>query len=100
MLSKCANPECSEQFRYLHQGKLFCLHPTPRIAASTYGSLELLYERFWLCDRCCKEMQVIWDGVKAKVVPLPRRMTAMAVPTGNTKELPRRQLALAANGHE
>src|ERR1700752_692239 len=29
MLSKCANPECSEILRYLHQGKIFCLSPTP-----------------------------------------------------------------------
>jgi hypothetical protein len=70
MLSKCANPECSERFRYLHQGKMFCLIPAPKITASRYGSLEFLYERFWLCDRCSKEMKVTWDGVRAKVVRL------------------------------
>jgi hypothetical protein len=68
MLSKCANPECSEQFRYLHQGKMFCLIPTPKGAASRYGSLETLYERFWLCDRCSKEMKVTWDGVRGIAV--------------------------------
>ena len=35
MLSKCANPECSEQFRYLHQGKMFCLIPAPKAAADS-----------------------------------------------------------------
>jgi len=29
MLSKCANYECSESFRYLHAGKIFCHAPTP-----------------------------------------------------------------------
>lgn len=71
MLSKCANPECSEQFRYLHQGRLFCLTPTPEVQAASYGALELLYERFWLCDRCSKVMKVVWNGVQAKVVSLP-----------------------------
>ena len=70
MLSKCANPECSEPFRYLHQGKMFCLMPTPKAAATSYGSLEFLYERFWLCDRCSKEMKVTWDGARARVVRL------------------------------
>ena len=34
MLSKCANPECFEQFRYLHQGKIFLLTPPPELQAS------------------------------------------------------------------
>lgn len=71
MLSKCANPECSEQFRYLHQGRLFCLTPTPELQATSYGSLEFLYERFWLCERCSKQMRVVWDGVQATVERLP-----------------------------
>jgi hypothetical protein len=28
MLSKCANLECSEALRFLHQRKAFCLSPT------------------------------------------------------------------------
>lgn len=31
MLSKCANPECSESFRYLHEGRIFHLAPTPEV---------------------------------------------------------------------
>jgi hypothetical protein len=70
MLSKCANPVCSETFRYLHQGKIFHLTPTPamQMAAEAKG---LMTERFWLCDACAKELTVIWDGTQAKVVPLP-----------------------------
>ena len=70
MLSKCANPECSEIFRYLHQGKLFGLSPTPEleIVAETIPSLR---ERFWLCDKCSKEMTLIWGGTEAELVPLP-----------------------------
>lgn len=98
VLSKCANPECSEQFRYLHEGKVFCLIPTPEVAATSYGSLEFLYERFWLCDRCAKEMKVIWDGVRAKVV----RLTAGDPPLPPSPETEARSgkpAALAVPGH-
>jgi len=71
VLSKCANPECSEQFLYLHQGKLFHLTPTPDVEAFDEGSSSSLYERFWLCDRCAKTMILVWGGRKAKLVPLP-----------------------------
>ena len=29
MLAKCTNLECSKAFRFLHQGKVFRLSPTP-----------------------------------------------------------------------
>ena len=73
VLSKCANPECSEQFRFLHQGKIFLIIPTPDLRASAYGSLPFLYERFWLCDSCSKKMTLVWGGTKAKIVPLPEK---------------------------
>ena len=97
MLSKCANPECSEPFRYLHQGKIFCLIP-PKVAASSYGLLDFLYERFWLCDRCSKEMKVTWDGVRAKVVHLVAGNPALP-PSLGAKARSRQPAALAAPGH-
>lgn len=100
MLSKCANPNCSEQFQYLHQGKLFCLSPTPQVEAMHDGSRELLYERFWLCDFCCKEMKVVWDGYRAKIVRLPIE-PAVAEPApeeDSEKEPLRRHAALASRG--
>jgi hypothetical protein len=70
MLSRCANPECSEKFLFLHLGKLFCLAPTPEIEVSE-SALSPLRERFWLCDHCAKIMTIIWDGTKATLTPLP-----------------------------
>ena len=70
MLSKCANPECSNQFRYLHQGKIFVLTPTPELEAGGLYDLESFHERFWLCARCSKEMKFVWDGVRAKLIRL------------------------------
>jgi hypothetical protein len=70
VLSKCANPECSEQFRHLHKGKLFHLTPTPEVQALDSDFCDALYERFWLCEQCCKRMRVIWDGTQARIVSL------------------------------
>jgi len=76
MVSKCANPTCSERFLYLHQGKIFQLTPTPEVEAVSGCFLPSLYERFWLCDKCCKEMTLVWGGIGAKIVALPAKPVA------------------------
>ena len=70
MLSKCANPECGESFRYLHEGKIFRLSPTTEvhIAAGTFK--PALHERFWLCARCSKKMTLVWGGTQVILAPL------------------------------
>ena len=89
MLSKCANPECSEQFRFLHEGKVFQLTPTPEVQEMSEDVFPALYERFWLCDRCSKKMTLIWAGTHAKLVPLPAEAVTMpAVLAG--KGMPRK----------
>lgn len=70
VLLKCANPKCSQQWHYLREGKLFHLSPTPDIEALIGESLPTLYERFWLCDRCAKEMTLIWGGTHVRLIPL------------------------------
>jgi len=70
MLSKCANPDCSEKFLSLRKGKLFYLAPTPEVVRR-FPHIELsLQEKFWLCDRCSETMTMIWEGSHAKLVPL------------------------------
>jgi len=71
MLSKCANPECSASLRYLHQGKIFCLAPTPEVEAVTGELNPVMHERFWLCDKCAKIMTVVWGGTTVKLALLP-----------------------------
>lgn len=73
MLSKCANPECSAVLRYLHQGKIFYLAPTPDVQIAMGMQCAALHERFWLCDRCAQEMTVVWSGTDAEVAPLPSK---------------------------
>lgn len=107
MLSKCANPECSETFRYLHQGQVFRLSPSPSVQATAVALGALLTERFWLCDHCAQEMTVVWDGARAKVAPRPQETVALpsqpqSPPSKSPQRAeipPGRQLAAAA-GHE
>jgi len=70
MVSKCANPTCSERFLYLHQGKIFQPNPTPEVEEVGGGFPPSLYQRFWLCDKCCREMTLVWGGTEPKLVPL------------------------------
>jgi hypothetical protein len=92
MVSKCANPACSEKFLRLHQGKLFCLSPTPEVEAATGAFTPALYERFWLCDSCCKLMTLVWAGTEIKLVPLPEER-APVEETGEPKLHRRRKAA-------
>jgi len=98
MLSKCANPTCSAQFRYLHDGKVFRVDLEERAAARTpvrhappadlavaripvgIAGPQLLSsqntrrpEYFWLCGTCSEQMTLGSDG--GSVVLLPRTAT-------------------------
>ena len=94
MLSKCANPECTEKFLFLHLGKLFCLAPTPEIEAHP-GAVSLLEERFWLCERCAKIMTIIWDGIEAKLMPRPQSTTQKKKPGASSEPFLRKRAARA-----
>jgi len=96
MISKCANPACSERFLYLHQGKIFQLTPTPEVAAVGGGFTPSLCERFWLCNKCCKEMTLVWGGNQAKLVPLAAVAPLSPSPVkGQKKDEPRKCAASA-----
>jgi hypothetical protein len=100
MLSKCANPECSSQFRYLHQSKIFLHTPSPEVPSAGVSGLESLNERVWLCDRCCRRMKVVWAGRQAKLVPL-RIRPAPAPPSVEKQTIAQasEKRAAAAAGH-
>jgi hypothetical protein len=98
MLSKCANPVCSETFRYLHQGRIFQLSPTPamQMAAEAKG---LIAERFWLCEDCSKKLTVIWDGAHAKVAPLPEKPKVSRIVLSMPGEAPLGETAAVEASH-
>ena len=68
MLSKCANPDCSQTLRYLHEGKIFYLAPTPEVQIASGMLTPALHERFWLCARCSREMTLTWTGTHVSLV--------------------------------
>ena len=105
MLSKCANPECSETLLYLHQGQIFRLAPSANVEMAAGTALSaLLHERFWLCDSCSRQMTVVWDGSQAKIVRLVRKTPRGTCPPRTPAENPvrsgRRAKRLATAGCE
>jgi hypothetical protein len=101
MLSKCANPSCSNSFHYLRQGKLFQLEIEEgcelTVQRETTGALvggikidEAVLssavhlpserkpahriERFWLCDTCAASFTLVYQKDKSiLLVPVPTR---------------------------
>lgn len=62
MLSKCANPMCSNVFRYFHEGKLYLSN------AKAHSSPSRVLECFWLCSSCCRDMTIQIDHDHAVAV--------------------------------
>ncbi len=78
MLTKCANPNCSAQFLYLHEGKLFIVDRSNRMAGgcaqagAADGQPNDYFDYYWLCANCSRKMVVVSDKwVPPQVVPLP-----------------------------
>ena len=67
MLSKCANPGCTNTFRYLREGKLFLIEPaSARIKRESSGPLQgtgspRAIDYIWLCSACCRDLTVFID---------------------------------------
>lgn len=40
-------------------------------------SSDKLYERFWLCERCAKEMTLVWAGTHVQLIPLTPNPSCM-----------------------
>lgn len=102
MLSKCANPECSEILRYLYQGKIFSLSPTPEVQSVTGKPIPAFEERFWLCGRCAKEMTLVWGGTRVRLVRLPSKPETFAsrASKNNTMRKKSRRAPAASAGRE
>ncbi len=56
MLSKCANPGCSQPFRYLGEGRLFQVERN--ITPEGGGKSIRKIEHYWLCDGCSRAMRI------------------------------------------
>lgn len=81
MLSKCANPSCSNEFRYFGEGKVFEIR-SERISVTAHKSYEAAaykghdknrkrVEHFWLCAECYAKFTIATD-LKHNVQVIPR----------------------------
>ena len=77
MLHKCANPECSNAFRHLREGKLFLVEneyfPRARNRSRKSRRPPLLrhMEHFWLCGGCSQQLTLTFDRERGMItVPL------------------------------
>jgi hypothetical protein len=68
MVSKCANPDCSASFRYVHNGKLFRVETSGgqdrRRAMGRDEELNKPLRRlefYWLCDECATRFTLVHD---------------------------------------
>jgi len=73
VLQKCANPVCSGQFRYLHQGKLFEVEiqycgSAPMSGQPERSNAKALIERWWLCDACAIYTSLRFDRHQGLVI--------------------------------
>lgn len=94
MLDKCANASCYASFRYLHEGKLFCVEIVPQMTSSNkYGpdsasDSSRKIEWYWLCSQCSGQMTLkAENGGKIAVVHVPslgRETMAESVPNSRT----------------
>lgn len=71
MVSKCANPACSVQFHYWHEGRLYRIERHSKLQAASLlsghpdgGRLAPRVEFFWLCDQCAAVMTLSFEEGK------------------------------------
>ena len=77
MLAKCANPSCTETFRYLGRGRLFRLEADPVSRSYTSFPDSVQEEYFWICAECSQRYTLhLEDGGHVSVIPLPKPASA------------------------
>ncbi len=79
MLGQCANPSCSNEFRYLHEGKLFLIrsrqNPDVPVDPYEYGRSEEPLRYVWLCSKCAENSEILLDDegrVSVRTRPIRR----------------------------
>src|SRR5437773_12547285 len=91
MLKECANPLCPNAFRVLSQGKLFQMEVDDFVACTNRKNRSpRRVERYWLCDRCCSSLTLIFEKGRGMVpLPLPSPNTPLTiVPLGTMRAAP------------
>jgi hypothetical protein len=74
MLSKCANPSCSNEFHYFGEGKVFEIRWEASSGAihGSHGKKHKRIEHYWLCSSCVTTLTIAMDSAR-KILVVPRR---------------------------
>ena len=81
MITKCANPECSNPFRYLHEGRLFVRSPAGK-ADSGHRDDCLAFS--WLCRSCTATLTLRFEQEQdGAIVPQIVRVNRSSSPLWN-----------------
>lgn len=75
MVSKCANPTCSNVFHYFGQGTVFEIRfnaASQQPPSNAEGKSRNVVEHFWLCSACSSTLTLATDPER-KVLVIPRR---------------------------
>jgi hypothetical protein len=85
MLSKCANPSCSNQLIYLREGKIFVMEHAAKAKLWPQGPIPARpaarLEHFWLCGRCAENLTLVYreeSGVEVVAKPSKPQQRAAA----------------------
>ena len=88
MVAKCANPNCTNEFHYLRNGRLFIVEVDENSRLTALGPQPVgdrkkahRIEHYWLCDECAPSLTLAIDrqqGVVAVPIgtPVARRAAA------------------------
>jgi hypothetical protein len=96
MLSHCANPQCSQPFMRLGQGKLFMVetesltesgNAAPPATSSKFRLRSRRVERYWLCPQCAQILTLAHDHQSGiALVPLVRPVARADAPKFRSRE--------------
>lgn len=80
MLSKCANPTCSNVFHYFGEGTVFEIRSneaSPQPSSNAEGKTRNAIEHFWLCSVCSSTLTLAVNPER-KLLVIPRRRAKAA----------------------
>ena len=71
MVTKCANPQCSESFLYLTLGRLFFVPFTSTSGGSGLGVPgQGNWRHYWLCHKCSQQLTIKpGEGEEIRILP-------------------------------
>ncbi len=78
MVSHCANPECGNEFLYLHDGEVFVI--------KSDALSQVRY--YWLCSSCADHLFVSYEARRGVIIMQRSARAAIDTTAGGSKKSP------------